>query len=103
MVSKKTVIRGSHESLIRLQNQTTGLEIEFSPKEESEIRVTIIRLVNGEFPPYPIHINEGTEFHYFDVRGVAGLRLNQLDEHLRSIITNQSSLNTEEAAAADRF
>lgn len=59
---------------ILFQNNFAGIKIEFSPQEGAGWRAVIGRLLDGQFPKHPIHIDRNTVLNRFDLRDVAAVK-----------------------------
>jgi len=53
------------------QNSLSGVRFEFSPLEEPGWSGLIARLVDGQFPRYPIFIDRSTKLEQYDIRDAA--------------------------------
>lgn len=68
-----------------LQNQTTGVKCQFSPREGKGWIVILGRLKDGAFPRHPIHISDDTQLDRFDIRDVATVQLGSIPELTKEI------------------
>ncbi len=60
------------------QNEVAGVQFEFSPPDGGGWGGVIARLVDGQFPKHPIHINHSTHLNRFDVRDLAVERISSI-------------------------
>jgi hypothetical protein len=51
--------------LLRYRGPVIGVQIAWYPRDE--LTVWLVKLLDGDFPPYPITIHPDTALHYFDL------------------------------------
>jgi hypothetical protein len=51
--------------LLRYRGPVIGVQIAWYPRDE--LTVWLVKLLDGDFPPYPITIHPDTVLHYFDL------------------------------------
>ncbi len=62
------------------QNNLAGVKFEFSPQDGAGWRAVVGRLLDGQFPKHPIHIDRHTVLNRFDLRDVAADKIDLIPE-----------------------
>ena len=80
------------------QSRTVGVEVCYQPRENGGILVDLIRLVEGEVPPYPDSFVDEITLHTFDFRDLLYLRKDRLEHDIREKLEKNIPFSAEEAA-----
>ena len=67
------VERDGYGTYIAYVNETTAVEISFVPRD-GYIFIGLVRLVDGEIPPYPIYIKPKIILHLFSLIDIVAIR-----------------------------
>jgi hypothetical protein len=70
-----------------MQNGTTGVKFEYSPRDQVGWRAIVGQLSSGQFPKHPVRIDRQSILHRFDLRDVAALRIELIPELADKIIS----------------
>ncbi|MGH8583507.1 MAG: hypothetical protein ACREWG_12135 [Gammaproteobacteria bacterium] len=79
-----------------IQNRTTGIKFQWSPREGNGWLVDVARLRDKGFPKHPSFIREDTVLDQYDLRSIAKVRLGHLSESLREKIAHDQPLSAQE-------
>lgn len=60
-----------HGFQLRYRGPVTGVQVAWYPRDE--LTVWLVRLVDGDFPPYPGTIHPGTALHWFDLGDIEAI------------------------------
>jgi hypothetical protein len=78
--------------LLRYRGPLVGVQISWYPRDE--LTVWLVKLVDGDFPPYPVSIGPDTALHYFDLgdlEAISGRQRQVTQRQLYSLPTNETA------------
>lgn len=78
--------------LLRYRGPVIGVQVAWYPRDE--LTVWLVKLVDGDFPPYPMTIHPETELHYFDLgdlEAISGQHRQVSQRQLYALPTDQTA------------